>query len=95
MIDWKAVSAAKRAVLREHEAGRKRGRLRSDKNNDARAAGIPKAFRQYAARYGVGVDKIVQTHKQFNVPKLDHWRDKGNVIRKALGYPTGERSEWQ
>lgn len=89
MIDWAAVSAAKRA----YEA-KVNGRPVSNKNDDAREAGIPKMFRQYAARYGVGVDEIVRKHKQFPTPELDHWRDKGNAVRKALGYPVGERSEW-
>lgn len=95
VIDWEAISAAKRAYARNAERGNRRNRPLADKNADARAAGIPKAFRQYAIRYGGGVDAIVQTHKQYPALMLDHWRDKGNALRKALGLPTGERSEWR
>jgi len=65
-------------------------------NDQARDHGIPKWLRQHAARYGVGVDQIVQTHQQFRVPTLDHWRDRDIVAYKA-GLPTSwaERSEWQ
>jgi hypothetical protein len=45
-------------------------------NDDAREAGIPKALRQYARRYGSSVEQIVQTHRQFDVPMLDHYRDR-------------------
>lgn len=64
-------------------------------NDEAREHGIPKWLRQYAKRYGVSVGQIEQTHRQFDVPKLDHWRDRGNATRKALGLSTGERSEWR
>ena len=46
------------------------------KNEQAKEAGIPKWLRQHAARYGIGVDEIVQTHKQFPVEKLNHKRDR-------------------
>ena len=44
---------------------------RPDKRN-----GVPKAFRQYAKRYGAGVDDMLRMHKQVDVPMLDHWRDR-------------------
>jgi hypothetical protein len=46
-------------------------------NDKARRLGIPKAFRQYHARYGkAGVEAMEATHRQNPAPVLDHGRDR-------------------
>jgi len=37
---------------------------------------VPKMFRQYAKRYGTGVEELSRAHKKFPAPMLDHWRDR-------------------
>ena len=59
-------------------------------------ARIPKAFRQHAKRYaGLSPEDVLQAHAKFPAPMLDHWRNRGNAMRQALGYSTGERMEWR
>ena len=65
--------------------GRRRGRGWSSKNDAARAAGIPKAFRQYARRYGSDVATLVQMHRRSPAPMLDHGRDR--TVRAMTGVP--------
>ena len=49
-----------------------------------RKFGVPKVFRQYAKRYGAGVEEMVRMQAQVDVPMLDHWRDKREAAWKAL-----------
>lgn len=60
------------------------GRGFSNKNSKARDCGIPKAFRQYARRYGSDVSAMVQMHRRIPAPMLDHWRDRREAFRTAL-----------
>lgn len=48
------------------------------KNQIARRLGIPKSLRQYHARYGNGggPEAIATVQAQFDVPKIDHARDR-------------------
>lgn len=46
------------------------------KNREARHNGIPKAFRQHARRYHSDVHTLMQMHRQYPAPLLDHWRDR-------------------
>ena len=65
---------------------RRRGRGWNGKNETARAAGVPKAFRQYARRYGSSVQRLQQMHLQLGgVPMLDHGRDRREAMQRALG----------
>jgi hypothetical protein len=49
------------------------------KNEQARAAGVPKWLRQYNARYGRGgVTGIIAAHLQTPAQTLDHGRDRAN-----------------
>ncbi len=48
----------------------------------AKAAGIPKALRQYSARYGEGVEDLLRVHNQNKVPLLDHGRDRAERFAK-------------
>jgi hypothetical protein len=54
--------------------------MRPDKEI-ARKHGIPPAIRRYAKRYGIEVDELLTTHKQFPAPMLDHWRDRNGGTR--------------
>lgn len=61
--------------------------MRADKEL-AKKAGIPKKFRQYAARYGKGVEDLVACHKKHAVPKLDNWRDRMDKVGGVRPMPT-------
>lgn len=62
-------------------------RHRGPKTKTARER-IPKAFRQYAKRYGnIGPEDVLAKHAQFRALPLDHWRDRGMATHKALGMP--------
>lgn len=53
----------------------------------AKAAGISKHFRRYAARYGTGLRAMLQSHKKYTaqgVLSLNHGRDR--QIKK-MGIP--------
>jgi len=54
------------------------------RNQQARQSGVPKWLRRHAARHGIGVDEICQTHKQFPVSKLDHWADRTKKLLEKL-----------
>ena len=71
-------------VISRHNR-RVRGRGWNSKNDDARAAGIPKAFRQYAKRYGSNTHTLVATHLQINVPMIDHGRDRRDAFLRTFG----------
>lgn len=58
-------------------------------NEFARERGIPKAFRQYAKRYGKGVRVMAQMHKRIAAPRLDHWGDKIAAAHRALALIQG------
>lgn len=60
------------------------GRGFSGKNAQARQAGIPKAFRQHARRYHSDIHTLLQTHRQFPAPMLDHWRDRIRAFNRAV-----------
>ena len=45
-------------------------------NGLARKHGVSKAFRQYSKRYGAGVSRLIQNHKKFPAPMIDHARDR-------------------
>jgi len=65
--------------------GRRRRRGYGWKNNTAREHGIPKAFRQYAKRYGSSVTAMVKMHQLLNhVRTLDHWRDRREAFQRAV-----------
>ncbi len=51
--------------------------------------GIPPAQRRYVARYGAGVEQMIQDQKKFPAPVLDHWRDRDPVNRPL---PYGART---
>lgn len=56
--------------------------------------GIPKKFRQYAKRYGRGVDDMRAMHLKFkDVPMLDHWRERREAAQRILGILQGWGSE--
>ena len=55
-------------------------------NRLARAAGISKAFRQYAKRYGSGVQALIQEHKKNPVPILDNGRDRREKANAAQAH---------
>jgi hypothetical protein len=58
----------------------------NSKNQNARDAGIPKAFRQYAKRYGSDVNAVIAAHGLlFEVQMLDHGRDRRNAFLKVFG----------
>lgn len=59
----------------------------STKNETARLLGIPKAFRQHAARHGVSPIDMAATHRKYPVPMLNHWRDRTEAfLRDVLGH---------
>lgn len=60
-------------------------------NQKARRLGIPKALKQYNARYGKGgVDSIAACHLQNDAPKLDHWRDRAAKQGRDRPYPAAK-----
>ena len=63
-------------------------------NKFARQHGVPKAFRQYAKRYGHGVEMLVASHKQEkHIGKLDHWQDKKDAAAKVFAFMASYRGE--
>ena len=68
--------------------------MRHDKQL-ARDAGLPKAFRQYATRYGKGVEELLQDHKKHPVPLLDHgrdrWEERNLVVMGVMGAATADQ----
>lgn len=67
-------------------AGRRHGSGFSDANETARHYRIPKAFRQYAKRYGSDVNSLIACHSLLkNVPMLDHQRDRRQAFLRAMG----------
>ena len=57
--------------------------MRHDKQL-ARDAGLPKAFRQYARRYGKGVEELLRDHKKYNVGPILHWRDRDEEFARMV-----------
>ena len=58
--------------------------MRPDKEL-ARKHGISPAQRRYAARYGAGVEQMIQDQKKFPaVPKLDHGRDRRSKSTEVI-----------
>lgn len=47
---------------------------------------VPKSLRQYAKRYAKkSPSEVLSMHARFPAPMLDHWRDRREALRKALG----------
>lgn len=47
---------------------------------------IPKAFRQYAKRYAKkSPEDVLSQHAKYNVPMLNHGRERAAKIRRLLG----------
>ena len=50
----------------------------------AQEHGVPKAFRQYAGRYGDGIEGLLQDQKKYPVGRLDHGGDKRRAREAEL-----------
>lgn len=64
--------------------------MRTDKEL-ARKHGISSAERRYAARYGDGVEALLQTHKKNPVGMLDHWQERAHKMGGSREFPFGSR----
>lgn len=71
--------------------GGRRRRGLGVKNETARDHGIPKAFRQYARRYGSSVEDMVQMHRRIPAPMLDHWLERRKTWNRMAAIARSER----
>ena len=71
-------------MMRRGRGRRRRGGWNS-KNETARNAGIPKAFRQYAKRYGSDVMTMIALQHQIPAAMLDHGRDRREKFLRICG----------
>lgn len=54
-------------------------------NDAARKHGISKHMRQYAKRYGAGIDVLIAEHRKYrNVGMLDHAAEKREAMQAAV-----------
>ena len=51
-------------TTQEKAARKLKEKIKLSRNDHARAHGVPKAIRQYAERYGAGLDSVIQEWKK-------------------------------